>query len=78
MVEGLYSGMLNPMMVSPVSLSLKLTPRVAFCQNVAAVVKAIVVNVDYRLAPEYPYPVPVEDSYTALLWVSILAFGRSS
>ncbi len=25
--------------------------------------------VDYRIAPEFPYPIPVEDSYAALLWL---------
>lgn len=25
--------------------------------------------VDYRIAPEFPYPVPVEDSYAALRWL---------
>lgn len=29
---------------------------------------AIVVGVDYRVAPEYPFPTPNNDSYSALLW----------
>lgn len=29
---------------------------------------AVLATVEYRLAPEYPDPVPVEDSYAALLW----------
>ncbi|KAJ5809986.1 carboxylesterase NlhH [Penicillium pulvis] len=27
-------------------------------------------SVDYRLAPEYPHPVPFEDCYTSLLWLN--------
>jgi acetyl esterase/lipase len=26
-------------------------------------------SVDYRLAPEHPHPIPVEDAYTGLLWL---------
>lgn len=42
----------------------------ASCRMLANKTQRIVVSVDYRLAPEFKFPAPVEDSYAALQWVS--------
>jgi acetyl esterase len=42
----------------------------ASCRMLANRTGRIVISVDYRLAPEYKFPVPIEDSYEALKWVS--------
>jgi acetyl esterase len=39
------------------------------CRKLAERTSCAVVVVDYRLAPEHPYPVPVDDSYAVLEWV---------
>lgn len=39
-----------------------------FCRKLAAGVEAIVISVDYRLAPEHKFPYAANDSYDAFLW----------
>jgi acetyl esterase len=39
------------------------------CQKLANISNYLVVSVDYRLAPEYPFPAAADDSMKALLWV---------
>lgn len=42
---------------------------VAKCAHICGQVGCVVTTVDYRLAPEFPYPTPPEDCYAALRWV---------
>jgi acetyl esterase len=41
----------------------------SLCRGLARGTGALVVSVDYRLAPEHPYPAAVEDAHLALEWV---------
>lgn len=47
----------------------------AECANLAKLTDCVVVSVDYRLAPEFAYPVPFEDGVAAWVWVQERAFG---
>jgi acetyl esterase len=40
------------------------------CSNVAATVGAVVVSVDYRLAPRHRFPAAVDDCFAALEWAA--------
>lgn len=39
-------------------------------KKLAQALNCVVASVEYRLAPEYPFPAPLEDCYAALKWLS--------
>lgn len=40
------------------------------CRGFSSRLGITVASVEYRLAPEHPYPAPLEDCYTALTWLA--------
>lgn len=42
----------------------------AMCRMLANAAECTVISVAYRLAPEYPFPIPLDDSWDALTWVA--------
>jgi acetyl esterase/lipase len=41
-----------------------------YCRKLSRLTGVAVAAVEHRLAPEHPYPIPVEDCYAALLWLA--------
>ena len=41
-----------------------------FCCRIADLLNIVVVSVEYRRAPEHPFPTPLDDCYTALRWLA--------
>ncbi|SCV02317.1 LAMI_0G17832g1_1 [Lachancea mirantina] len=41
----------------------------SYCTHLAELAKCIVITIDYRLAPEFPFPACVNDAFEALLYV---------
>ena len=40
-----------------------------YCANIADKLNVLVASVEYRLAPEHPFPAPLEDCYAGLAWL---------
>lgn len=47
------------------------------CHRIADGTKAIVINVEYRLAPEHPFPAQIEDGLKTLRWLEKQGFPAS-
>jgi acetyl esterase len=47
-----------------------LDTRDALCRKMANQVEAVVISIDYHLAPEYKFPACLDDAYAAACWVA--------
>ena len=45
----------------------------AYCGGLAERFSALVTSVEYRLAPEHPFPAPIDDCYAGLRWLAAAA-----
>jgi acetyl esterase/lipase len=41
-----------------------------YCSSIADKLQVVVASVEYRLAPEFPYPAPLDDCYAGLRWLA--------
>jgi acetyl esterase/lipase len=41
----------------------------SLCRQLTLAGECVVIQVNYRLAPEHPYPIPIEDCYATLKWI---------
>ncbi|KAK5293361.1 hypothetical protein LTR99_009807 [Exophiala xenobiotica] len=44
----------------------------AVCRLLCTETKSVIVSIDYRKAPENPFPVPLEDAWAGVLWATVL------
>lgn len=42
-----------------------------YCANMAAALNVLVTSVEYRRAPEHPFPIPLEDCYAGFKWLAL-------
>lgn len=48
----------------------------ATCRRICGWSRCEIISVEYRLAPEHPFPQPLEDAWAALIWAEGEAAGR--